>query len=256
VHASQTAALTALAEGLGHLFHEAVHLLPRMMMAAKEGKPLPKRDPARLAFVCAALSFVEGGRTQYLTLAHVEDGKVSFHTQEALVWIALDAETCASIEEHIPGAARATGLFRGFGARAKKKPDAALMSAYSDLLMRNTQNIAIRAAFLERFVRFSIEYIANRKPDNRFAPAPEAAKMYFAAFQDDIERHVSSFVDRPQAANLCKSLSFPFAPLIVATLEDKDCERLNGIPMSAEHKAAWLKRYGALQAQSMAHANG
>jgi hypothetical protein len=245
-----------LAEGLGNVFHESVTLLPRQAEAAKAGKPLPKHDPARLAFVCGALSFVEGGRPQFMTLAHLEDGKISFQMQEALVWMALDATTCASIEEQVPGAARATGLFRGFGSRAKDKPDPTLMKAYSQVLMRNTQNIAIRAAFLARFVRFAIEYMAHMTPANRFAPAPETAQRYFEAYQSDIERHVSCFVDRQAAANLCQALSFPFAPVIIAELEDKNCERLNGVPMSAAHKAAWLQHFGEMQAGAMAQAAG
>jgi hypothetical protein len=245
-----------LAEGLGNMFHESVGLLPRMSEAANARKPLPKRDPARLAFVCSALSFVEGGRRQFLTLAHIEDGKVSFQMQETLVLIALDAMTCISIEEQISGAARTPGWFGNFRARGKDKPDSTLMNAYGHLLMRNTQNIAIRAAFLARFARFSIEYMAHMTPANRFAPAPDRAQRYFEAYQEDIERHVTAFVDRPAAANLCKSLSFPFVPLIMAELEDKNCERLNGIPMSAAHKAAWLKHFADLQSGAMAQAAG
>lgn len=256
MHLSQTAALSALAEGLTHLFNEAVDLLPRMIEAEKAGKPLPQRDPARLATVCAALSFVQDGRPQFLTLTHLDGGKVFFHMQETLVWIALDGETCRGIEDHVPGATRAPGWLRNFLSRPKPGPDATLATAYSHVLMRNTQNIAIRAAFLARFVRFSIEYIANATPANRFTPAEESARRHFEAYQRDIERLSPYFVDRPAAANLFTSLSFPFAPLIVAELEDADCEKLNGIPMSRAHKAAWLKQFGNMQGPPMIQAAG
>jgi hypothetical protein len=254
VHLSQTAALSALAEGLAHLFNEAVDLLPRMIKAEQAGKPLPRRDPAGLASVCAALSFVQDGRPQFLTLTHLDGGKVFFHMQEALVWIALDAETCLSIEEHVPGVTRAPGWLGNLLSRSKPGPDATVGTSYSHVLMRNTQNIAIRAAFLARFVRFSIEYMANMTPANRFAPAEESAQRHFEAYQRDIERLAPGFVDRPAAAALLTSLSFPFVPLIVAELEDADCEKLNGIPMSREHKAAWLKLLGNLQGPPMIQA--
>jgi hypothetical protein len=103
VHLSQAAALSALAEGLADLFREAVDLLPRMIEAERAGKPLPKRDPAPMASVCAALSFVQDGSRQFITLAHLDGGKVSYQTQETLVWVALDAATRQSIEEQVPG---------------------------------------------------------------------------------------------------------------------------------------------------------
>ena len=251
MHPSQTAALSALAEGLAHVFDDAVKLLPRMITAEKAGKPLPQWDPARLASVCSALSFVADGRKQFLTLAHLDGGKVFYHVQEALVWIALDAATCRGIENHVPGVTRAPGWLRGLWSRPEPGPDAALMTAYSHVLMRNTQNIAIRSAFLARFVRFSIEYIANATPANRLQPAPESAQRHFEAYQRDIERLAPCFVDKPAAANLLTSMSFPFVPFIVAELEDADCEELNGVPMNREHKAAWLKHFGDLQGPPM-----
>jgi hypothetical protein len=251
VHPSQTAALSALAEGLTHLFNEAVDLLPRMIEAAKAGKPLPQRDPARLASVCAALSFVQDGRPRFLTLAHLDGEKVFLHMQETLVWIALDAETCRSIEDHVPGVTRAPGLLRIFGSRPKPGPDATLMNAYSHVFMRNTQNIVIRAAFLARFVRFSIEYIANSTAGNLFAPAMESAQRHFEAYQGEIERLAPYWVDKPAAADLLTSLSFPFVPLIVTELEDANCEKLNGVPMTREQHAAWLKLFGNLQGPPM-----
>jgi hypothetical protein len=247
MHPSQTAALSALAEGLTRLFNEAVGLLPRMIEAEKAGKPLPRRDPACLDAVCAALSFVEDGRPRFLTLAHVDGGKVSYQMQEALVWIALDAVTCHSIEEHVPGVTRAKGWFANFGNRQEPEPDAAQLKAYRHVLMQNTQNIAIRAAFLARFVRFSIEYIASLTPENRLAPDAETAQRHFEAYQGDIEHRLAScFVDHPAARNMLVSLSFPFVPFIVAEVEDAECERLNGIPMNREHHAAWLKYFGEL----------
>ena len=164
------------------------------------------------------------------------------------MWIALDAATCRSIEEHVPGVTRAPGLPSKF----RVSPEAgagrsAHERSHNHVLCRNTQNIAVRAAFLARFVRFSIEYIANLTPANRFAPAMESAQRHFEAFQGDIERHVTCFVDRPAAANLCASLTFPFVPLIIAELEDANCEKLNGVPMSREHNAEWLKYFGSLQ---------
>ena len=256
MHPSQTAALSALAEGLANLFNEAVDLLPRMIKAEKAGRALPRRDPASMASVCAALSFVQDGRPQFLTLTHLDGGRVFFHMQETLVWIALDAEMCRGIEDHVPGVTRAPGWLGNLLSRPKPGPDAALGTTYSHVLMRNTQNIAIRAAFLARFVRFSIEYIANATPANRFAPAEESARRHFEAYQRDIERLSPYFVDRPAAANLLTSLSFPFVPLIVAELEDADCEKLNGIPMSRAHKAAWLKQLGNLQGPPMIQAAG
>jgi hypothetical protein len=223
-----------------------------MIEAAKAGKPLPQRDPARLAAVCAALSFVQDGRPQFLTLAHFEGGKVSYRMQEALVGIALDAVTCRSIEEHVSGVTRAPGLPRSFGTRPKPGPEPALMNGYRNLLMGNTQNIAIRAAFLARFVRFSIEYIANATAANPLAPAVESAQRNFEAYQRDLERLAPFWVDKPAAAHLCTSLSFPLVPVIVAQLEDPDCEKLHGVPMTREHKAAWLKHLGTLQGASMA----
>jgi hypothetical protein len=41
--------------------------------------------------------------------------------------------------------------------------------------------------------------------------------------------------------------SFPFVPFIVAQLVDADREKLNGVPISREHNAAWLKYFGDLQ---------
>jgi hypothetical protein len=248
LHPSQTAALSALAEGLARLFNEAVGLLPRMIEAEKAGKPLPRRDPTRLEAVCDALSFVQDGRPQFLTLAHLDGGNVSYRMQETLVWIALDAVTCQSIEEHVPGVTLAKGWFANFGARQEPEPDAAQMNAYRHVLMRSTQNIAIRAAFLARFVRFSIEYIANLTPESRLAPNTATAQRHFEVYQGDIEHRLAPcFVDHPAAANLLTSLSFPFVPFIVAQVEDTDCEKLNGIPMSREHHAAWLKHFGDLQ---------
>jgi hypothetical protein len=121
------------------------------------------------------------------------------------------------------------------------------MNGYRNLLMGNTQNIAIRAAFLARFVRFSIAYMANATAANRLAPDVESAQRHFEAYQGDLERLAPFWVDKPAAAHLCTSLSFPLVPLIMAQLEDADCEKLNGIPMSRAHKAAWLKHLGNLQ---------
>jgi len=255
VHASQTAALSALAEGLTDLFNDAVKLLPRMIAAEKAGRPLPQWNPTRLDSVCSALSFVADGRQQFLTLAHLDGGKVFYRMQEALVWIVLDATTCHGIAEHVPGVTRAPGLFRNLWSRPKPGPDTVLTNTYSHVLMRNTQSIAIRAAFLARFVRFSIEYIANLTPANRLAPAEESAQRHFEAYQLDIERLAPCFVDRPAAANLLTSLSFPFVPFIVAQPEDEDCEKLNGVPMTREHKAAWLKHFGDLQGPPMVAAS-
>jgi hypothetical protein len=260
VNDSQNEALGSLASALADLSREAVDLLPRMTRARQAGKPFPRRDPARLAAVVSALSFVDGGRKRFLTLAHIDEDKVShrqyvsYRQQEALVWIALDAQTCLSIEElDIPGLTRAggsplasiVGLMRG----SKPAPDAALLDHYRILLLRNTQNIALRAIFLAHFVRFAIEYMALSTPETPF-PAIETAvpQRHFEAYQRDVERMAPSMVDGPSFIAVGESLSMRWPVLVIAQNYDSNSDELNGVPMSREQKAAWMERFGDMQA--------
>src|SRR5215471_11767018 len=225
---SQNEALGSLANALTDLFQEAVDLLPRMAKARQAGKPFPRRDPARLAAVVSALSFVEDGRKRFLTLAHIDEDKnshrqhISYRQQEVLVWIALDAQTCLSIEEvNIPGLTRASGSIFGsmFGSKgdAQQAPDAALLDQYRMALLLNTQRIALRAVFLAHFVRFAIEYIALTTPETPFPPLdPAVPQRHFAAFQRDVERMAPSVVDSPSFVAVGTSLSMRFPVLVIA----------------------------------------
>ena len=259
---SQNEALGSLANALNDLFQEAVDLLSRMTKARQAGKPFPRRDPARLAAVVSALSFVEGGRKKFLTLAHIDEDKIShrrhisYRQQEVLVWIALDAQTCCSIEElNIPGLTGASGSIFGsiFDSKggSKPAPDAALMDQYRTVLLLNTQRIALRAVFLAHFVRFAIEYMALTTPETPFpAIDPAVPQRHFEAFQHDVERAAPSWVDGPSLTAVGTSLSMRWPPLVIAQEYDSNCEDLNGIPMTREHKAAWMKSLGDMQAGS------
>jgi hypothetical protein len=256
----QNEALGSLANALTDLFQEAVDLLPRMTKARQAGKPFPRRDPARMEAVVSALSFVEDGRKKFLTLAHIDEDKIShrqhisYRQQEELVRIALDAETCRSIEEvNIPGLTRASGSIFGsiFGLKggSKSAPDAALMDQYRIVLLRNTQSIALRAVFLAHFVRFAIEYIALTTPETPFPPLdPAVPQRHFEAFQRDVERAAPSCVDGPSFTAVGTSLSMRWPVLVIAQEYDSNCDELNGIPMTREHKAAWMKALGEMQA--------
>jgi hypothetical protein len=254
---SQNEALGSLANALNDLFQEAVDLLPRMTKARKAGKPFPRRDPARMAAVISALSFVEDGRKKFLTLAHIEnhEGKLSYRQQDALVRIALDAETCHSTEVTIPGLTRASGSIfsSAFGLKggSKSAPDAALMDQYRMVLLLKTQSIAVRAVFLTHFVRFAIEYIALSTPETPFPPIdPTVPQRHFEAFQRDVERVAPSMVDGPSFIAVGESLSMRWPVLIIAQEYDSNCDDLNGIPMTGEHKAAWMQSLGEMQAGS------
>jgi hypothetical protein len=48
-------------------------------------------------------------------------------------------------------------------------------------------------------------------------------------------------VDRPAAAKLWTSAAVSVRALIVSELEDENCEKLDGIPMTREQYATWLK---------------
>jgi len=253
---SQNEALGSLANALTDLFQEAVDLLPRMTTARKAGKPFPRRDPARLAAVVSALSFVEDGRNKFLTLAHIDEDKIShrqhisYRQQEVLVWIALDAQTCCSIEEvNIPGLTRASGSIFGSKGGSEPAPDAALMDQYRMVLMRNTQNIALRALFLAHFVRFAIEYIALSTPETPFpAIDPAVPQRHFEAFQRDVERVAPSMVDGPSFIAVGESLSMRWPVLVIAQEYNSNSDDLNGIPMTREQKAAWMQYLGDIQA--------
>jgi hypothetical protein len=257
---SQNEALGSLATALTDLFEEAVDLLPRMTKARQAGKPFPRRDPARLAAVVSALSFVEDGRNKFLTLAHIDEDKtshrqhISYRQQEDLVWIALDAETCCSIEEaNIPGLTRASGsIFSsifGSNGRSQAAPDAALMDQYRVMLLLKTQSIAMRAVFLAHFVRFAIEYIALATPETPFPPLdPAVPQRHFEAFQRDVERMAPSVVDSSSFIAVGSSFSMRWPVLVIAKEYDANCDELNGVPMTREHKAAWMKSLGDMQA--------
>jgi len=257
---SQNEALGSLANALTDLFEEAVDLLPRMAKARQAGKPFPRRDPARLTAVVSALSFVEDGRKRFLTLAHIDEDKnshrqhISYRQQEVLVWIALDAQTCLSIEEvNIPGLTRASGSIFGsiFGSKggSQSAPDPALMDQYRTMLLRNTQSIALRAVFLAHFVRFAIEYMTLSTPETPFPPIdPAVPQRHFEAFQRDVERAAPSWVDGPSLTAVGTSLSMRWPPLIIARDYNSNCDELNGIPMTREHKEAWMKSLGEMQA--------
>jgi hypothetical protein len=255
---SQNEALGSLAKALTDLFQEAVGLLPRMAEARQAGKLFPRRDPARLAAVTSSLSFVEDGRAKFLMLAHIEDDAsqkrmVSYQQQEALVWIAIDAETCHSIEVTIPGLTHANGSIFGsiFGLKggSKPAPDAALMDQYRIVLLRNTQRIALRAAYLAHFVHFAIENMALNATKTPFPPLDQAvAQRHLEALQRDIDRLAPSIVDGPAAAALLTSCSMRWPPLVIAQVCDSNCDDLNGVPMTREHKEKWMKALGEMQA--------
>jgi hypothetical protein len=253
---SQNEALGSLANALTDLFEEAVDLMPRMTKARQAGKPFPRRDPARFAAVVSALSFVEDGRKKFLTLAHIDEDKdshrryISYRQQEVLVRIALDAQTCLSIEEvNIPGLTRASGSIFGSKGDAQQAPDAALMDQYQMLLLLNTQSIALRAVFLAHFVRFAIEYMALTTPETPFpAIDPAVPQRHFEAFQRDVERAAPSCVDGPSFIAVGTSLSMRFPVLVIAQEYDSNCDELNGIPMTRKQKAAWMNALGDIQA--------
>jgi hypothetical protein len=259
---SRNEALGSLANALNDLFQEAVDLLPRMTKAQQVAKPFPRRDPARMAAVISALSFVEDGRKKFLTLAHIDEDKnshrqhISYRQQEVLVRIALDAQTCLSIEEvNIPGLTRASGSIFGaiFGSKggSEPAPDAALMDQYRRVLLLDTQNIALRAVFLAHFVRFAMEYMALSTPETPFPPIdPAVPQRHFEAFQRDVERAAPSMVDGPSFIAVGESLSMRWPVLAIAQEYDANCDELNGIPMTREQKAAWMQWLGDIQAGS------
>jgi len=254
---SQSEALGSLANALTDLFQEAVDLLPRMTNARKASKPFPRRDPARKAAVISALSFVEDERKKFLTLAHIEnhEGNISYRQQDALVRLALDAQTCRSIEDTIPSLTRASGstfssIF-GLKGDSNPAPGAALMDQYRIVLLLNTQSIAMRALFLSHFVCFAIEYIALSRPETPCPPIdPAVPQRHFEAFQRDIERVAPSMVDGPSFTAVGESFSMRWPVLIIAQEYDSNCDDLNGIPMTREHKAAWMQSLGEMQAGS------
>jgi hypothetical protein len=244
----QTTALSDLAVGLNRLFDEAVEMLPRMIEAEKANEPLPQRDPLTITNICDALSFVENGRPKFLTLAHLDDGKISYRMQEVLVWVALETATCRAIEEKVHGVKRVRGgLLQRFRSQPQQGSEPTLEKSYNHAIMGKTQNTAIRAAFLANFVRFSIDHIASSEPAKVLEPSVERAQRYFNAYQIDIERLAPHFADTPAAASLLKSMSFPMLPIIIADLEGTNCEKLNGVPMKLEHFVAWRNRFADMQ---------
>ncbi len=259
---SQNEALGSLANALTDLFQEAADLLPRMTEARQAGKSFPRRDPARLAAVVSALSFVEDGRRRFLTLAHIVEDEtshkamISYQQQETLVQIAIDAETCRSIEITIPGLTRASGsIFSSmFGLKggSTPAPDAALTDQYRVILLLKTQSIALRAVCLTHFVRFAMEYMTLCTPDTLFHPLdPAVPQRHFEALQRDLERLAPSLVDGPSTTAVLSSCSrLPWPPLVIAQAYDSNCDDLNGVPMTREHKAAWMKSLGDMQGSS------
>src|SRR5262245_16642041 len=245
MHQAQRQALTALAQAFTDLFIEAGDLLPLLIAAEQKRKPFPRWDTAHLAAVAAALSFVEDGRPKFFTLAHIDDGKVDLREQEELVWIAMDAETCRSIAG-VPELTRARGLgsFFGFGSSPQS-------AQHRHILQRNTQSIAIRAAYLAHFTRFALEYSTSMTPETLFSPAVEMAQQHFQSYQRDIERIAPALVDQGAARSLLMSLSFPIVPLIVAHPEDENSRKLNGIPLTRELEAACLNFLAKQQSQAL-----
>lgn len=248
-----TAALSALAEALDDTCNEAADLLPQMVEAYKTQKAFPRRNPSIIGGVCTALSFVDNGKPQFLTLAHLgDDGKVSYQMEEALVWIALDAATCTALEDNVRVVKPKRGFFDRFRDRSTVEQDNTVMTASMHMLMRNTQSIAIRAAFLANFIRHSIEHIARIGPANAFEGSKESAQRHLENYQREIERIVPNFTDKAAALDLIKALSMPFTPIIISEIEDDACEKLNGIPMSREHASAWRNYFGKMQASARA----
>ncbi len=256
---SQNEALGALAKALTDLFQEAVDLLPRMAKARQAGKPFPRRDPARMAAVASALWFAQDERKRFLTLAHIDEDKtshkqmISYQQQENLVWIALDAETCRSIEATIPGLTRESSSIFGsiFGSKTGETPDAALMDQYRVMLLLKTQSIALRALFLAHFVRFTIEYMTLATPQTPFpAIDPAVPQRYYEAFQHELERAAPSMVDGPSFTEVASSFSMRWPPPVIGQVYDANCDALNGIPMTREQKAAWMQALGDIQAGS------
>jgi len=245
MHQAQIQALTVLAQAFTDLFIETGDLLPRLIAAEQKGKPFPRWDMARFEAVAAALSFVEDGRPMFFQLAQFDDGKVGLGQQEELVWIAIDAETCRSIAG-VPELTRARGLgsFFGFGSSPQS-------AQHRQILQRNTQNIAIRAAYLARYTRFALEYCANLTPEKLFSPAVEMAQQHFQSYQRDIERIAPALVDQGAARSLLTSLSFPTVPLVVAHPEDENSGKLNGIPLTRELEAAWLRFLAKQQSEAL-----
>jgi len=248
----QTQALSALAQAFADLFIEAGDLLPLLFAAQQKSKPLPRCDMARFTAVAAALSFVEDGRPRFFTLAQVDNGKINFRQQEQLLWIANDVELCRGIGASVPEITRARRSFFGFGSGTTSAPDTALLNQYRYMLQRNTQNIAIRAAYLASYARFALEKATNGTPETVFSPHVEMAQQHFQSYQRDIERIAPALVDRPAAASLFESLSFPVTPLIIAQAEDENSDNLNGIPIKREQKAAWLDYLAKVQSEGLA----
>jgi hypothetical protein len=245
---SQAAALSSLVEALNDTFNEALDLLPRMIEAYRAKQPLPRRNPSVINRVCAALSFVENDKPLFLTLAHLnDDGKVSYQTEEALVWIALEAATCATLEDNVCGVKRGRGFFGRFRGEVAPDSDSTISTASIHMLMRNTQSIGIRAAFLENFIRNAIEHIARTTAANTFEGSREFAQRHLENYQSQIEKIAPYFVDREAAVSLIKSISMPVTPIVIAQKLDDDCENLNGIPMTREHASAWRGYLGKLQ---------
>ena len=248
-----TAALSALTEALDDTFNEATDLLPEMVEAYKAQKAFPRRNPSIIGGICTALSFVDNGKPQFVTLAHLgDDGKISYQMEEALVWIALDAATCTALEDNVRVVKSKRGFFDRFRDRPTVKQDDTVMAASIHMLMRNTQSIAIRAAFLANFIRHSIEHIARISPANAFEGSKESAQRHLENYQRQIEGIAPNFTDRAAALDLIKTLSMPFTPIIISRIEDDTCEKLNGIPMSREHASAWRNYFGKVQASARA----
>lgn len=245
------AALSALTEALDDTFNEATDLLPQMVEAYKAQKAFPRRNPSIIGGICTALSFVDNGKPQFVTLAHLgDDGKISYQMEEARVWIALDAATCTALEDNVRVVKSKRGFFDRFRDRPTVEQDNTVMAASIHMLMRNTQSIAIRAAFLANFIRHSIEHIARISPANAFEGSKESAQRHLENYQRQIERIAPNFTDRSAALDLIKAMSMPFTPIIISEIEDDTSEKLNGIPMSREHASAWRNYLGKVQASA------
>ncbi|MCL2716450.1 MAG: hypothetical protein FWD68_18260 [Alphaproteobacteria bacterium] len=239
----QPRAVGILAAALSALYEEAAGLLPRMATARQTGAAFPTRDPAHLAGVVSALTFRDrDGLTKFLTLAHIDkvDAQnlvVNYHEQETLVRLALDAGTCSTIEgAEIPGLTHAPLQASPRTGNPLLPPDAALLDHYRTILLRCTQNIALRATYLTHYLRFTIEYMALCPPKTLFIPFDHTILQRHATnWQCDVARLSPSFSDRRAAERILATSPWRWPPLIIASICDPDCETLNGIPMSRAH---------------------
>lgn len=246
-------ALGALVSALTSLYEEAIDLLPAMMTARQSGTLFPTRDRALLADVVSALTFDDQDElTKFLTLAHIDsiDAQnlvINYHEQETLVRLVLDARTCSTIEDAaIPGLTWAPAPTPGMTRSSLLPPDPALLDHCQIILLRYTQNVALRATYLAHYLRFTMEYMSRCPQQALFVPFDHAIlQRHAAAWQCDVARLSPSFADRKEADRVLESSVWRWPPLILATPCNPDCVTLSGIPMSREHKAAWTEAFAS-----------